>query len=299
MKKMSRRDKSKQKYTFFGESYRKGIFMRLQVCEENQEEKTFAACDFPGAFALKMDDGTIKVDPDNVEEILNIEESKKQTELKKIRKLSVIFRIIAIISVLSVLPSMFLFEYLWRIFMASSVLFYGFSLKPAVAIDIAKRILHKDEYMQLCRFHAAEHAAINAYYDLERAPTIEEIKKYSIFSYDCGILEATKSIWIYVGTGICLLFSGIWYVIAWAIFLIFSYYALKKELFFTEAPWLAKPTDFEYDTAIKVMNAAIKKKEELEEKMGGDVLSVMAKESEKWVSEFAAEIETPTQEEDD
>ena len=39
---------------------------------------------------------------------------------------------------------------------------------------------------RIFRFHSAEHMAINAYNKLKRVPTLEEIKKYSRFSNQCG-----------------------------------------------------------------------------------------------------------------
>ena len=41
----------------------------------------------------------------------------------------------------------------------------------------------------LTRYHGAEHMSIAAYMDLNRVPTIQEVKKYSVFSEYCGSMH--------------------------------------------------------------------------------------------------------------
>lgn len=46
-------------------------------------------------------------------------------------------------------------------------------------------ILRK-KYKNLFKFHAAEHMVLNAYVELQRVPSIDEIRKYPRFCNDCG-----------------------------------------------------------------------------------------------------------------
>lgn len=55
------------------------------------------------------------------------------------------------------------------------------------------------------RYHSAEHMVLNAYRDLQRVPTLEEIKHYSRFSEHCGSREIIHKLVSY--GSICVLIS--------------------------------------------------------------------------------------------
>ena len=63
-----------------------------------------------------------------------------------------------------------------------------------IAVNIAFVVLRlkKNEKVEsLIKFHSAEHAVINAYYDLKRLPEYRELRFYSNYAFDCGTTEFT------------------------------------------------------------------------------------------------------------
>ncbi len=264
MKKMSIVDKKEFKHTFFGLSNRRGIYMRLETEEKDEQMGCYSASQFPGAYACISEDGKIKVDPENVNDIIENIKEKDNEDSKKVNRMKNIFQIASIIFMILMLPMGFLHRYFVCLFAGLALICMGLGNIPCILYAVIRRIMGDKEYKQWARFHAAEHAAINAYYDLKRTPNMEEIKEYSIYSYRCGIAREMKKAWPCIGMGICRLIPGAWCFPFLVIFLIFSVWAYKKSLFFTEVVWLAEPTEFEYDAAIRVMKKAIEEKESVE-----------------------------------
>ena len=135
------------------------------------------------------------------------------------------------------------------------------NIMPAIT-KFFMRIAGDKDVKSLCRFHAAEHAAINAYYNLHRAPTMDEIKRYSIYSYNCGIPELIKDAWWLFGLGVCIWFPNLYFILAFFVFIIISFWARNVNFFFTEIGFLSRPTDLEYKTAIMVMEEVLRLKDE-------------------------------------
>ena len=62
-------------------------------------------------------------------------------------------------------------------------------------------------FVSLAKFHAAEHMAINAYEQLQRIPSLDEIKSFSRFSKDCGFMLISRRILTHLSVIILLLFA--------------------------------------------------------------------------------------------
>ncbi len=264
-KKMSRVDKN-ERLQLVGESNEKGILMRFSFGDARRTEKGFmqSSFEFPAAYACITDDGSIQVDPDCAQEVWNNIQKKEKEQLGTINKFSKALAISGFIGVIAMFPLLFVNNYLGCLAWAIGLICLGSSIIAQLIIGFGKRLKGDKTFRQTCRFHAAEHAAINAYNDLKRAPTLEEVKNYSMFAYNCSIAAAVGKSWTYIGLGICRLLPGLWMFIPLTIFLFVSIWASKNNYYFTEIGYLETPTDYEYNAAIEVMKKAIQNKEESE-----------------------------------
>lgn len=130
---------------------------------------------------------------------------------------------------------------------------------PIFIIFIGGKILRKKEYINFIKYHAAEHAVINGFYDLGRVPTKEEIKGYSNLSPRCGSLEFLYRIigwWI---PAIVVLLPNYWYTLFVGLILVvlFATIHAKKKLYFMEFLVTSNPTDSEYEVAISGLTNAL------------------------------------------
>lgn len=123
-----------------------------------------------------------------------------------------------------------------------------------------KRILGNENAKSLARFHSAEHAVINAYYDLNRVPTIDEIHEYSSYSYRCGSLVNFKQGILFLGFALArFAVSGLWIIPAMLAVCLICFILVKTNgITFMEFLVLDKPTDTEYTVAIKAMDESVK-----------------------------------------
>ena len=120
------------------------------------------------------------------------------------------------------------------------------------------RVLGNNKTRRFCRFHAAEHSVINAYYDLGRVPTMDEIRGYSSFAYNCGATDVAKKGWYWFGAFIFMNLSGLAALIFCAIFILISILAHFLEKFvFLQFIAIKKPTDKEYEIAIKALEEVL------------------------------------------
>ena len=127
------------------------------------------------------------------------------------------------------------------------------------------RFIGDKEIKRFCKLHAAEHAVINAYHDLGRLPTLEEIKKYSIFSYDCGIAYKAAKGWLWYGVGILVVLPSILGMIFGIVFLITTVLGFRVNFYFLQFVSLKKPTDKEYKIALAALSEIQKSQERVEE----------------------------------
>lgn len=115
------------------------------------------------------------------------------------------------------------------------------------------------DILSLMRFHAAEHAVINGYYDLGRTPTMKEIKNYSSFSRGCGSLEQSFNIVIFGLLAIVRFLTTGWLFVVLAVLTIALTIVLYKtgHFYFAEVMILEEPSDLEYEVAIKALETEL------------------------------------------
>ena len=118
------------------------------------------------------------------------------------------------------------------------------------------------------RYHAAEHIVINAYYKLQRVPTIEETKESSRFSKNCGSREIICRIWTYSLASLEMAFiaskSAIVYFVIFIGTIYFSNLAKRKGwLRFLQIFITTSPSDEEIEVAVE----GIKYFEKMEEQL--------------------------------
>lgn len=264
MKKMIRWEGAGLEISFSGVSTKNGIFMRVEK-EDIESDDNFSKILpslYPGAFARIAEDGKIIIDPE-IREYEEVEESARdETRFKKIFRLKLGLLISSIACfILSFICIFSENEYVPTFMVAMAFILYACSKLSSDIYCFAKLLMKDAKITQCFKFHAAEHAAINAYYDLKKVPTLSEIKDYSSFSYRCGVARGFKEAWVPLGIGICRLAPGNWYFLALIFLCLFSLWASKRNFYFVEIISLVKPTDYEYDAEIKCMSEAIKRKE--------------------------------------
>jgi len=100
---------------------------------------------------------------------------------------------------------------------------------------------------------------INAFYDLGRTPTLEEVRKYSRFSSECDYLKE-EACWFggIIIISIATFFSGKTYFILLVVLtVIFRYLNKMDKLYFMEFLTVGIPTDYEYEIAINGIKEAL------------------------------------------
>lgn len=137
-----------------------------------------------------------------------------------------------------------------------------------------KMKLKKGRECSIAKFHAAEHMAINAYKKLQRIPTLEEAKKYSRFSKNCGSRKILSRIFMFsmitVAMATLISYNGLIYLIVVLLIPLFRVILEKYGwLIFLQVFVTSKPTDKEIELAIEglrqfeIMEKMIKNDEEL------------------------------------
>lgn len=131
--------------------------------------------------------------------------------------------------------------------------------------------------VSLAKFHSAEHMAVNAYEQLQRIPTLGEIKRFSRFSKGCGFMLIMHRIVTHLSVIILLLFAiggnMSAYYFALAIIPAFMIIAWHKGWFkFLQVFFTAPPTDNELEVAIE----GLKNFEEMEKALNSQPSFVSA-----------------------
>lgn len=115
----------------------------------------------------------------------------------------------------------------------------------------------------LGRYHAAEHMAVNAYNDLGRAPTLEEVRTYSRFDENCGSMREFRKIISVLPQIVVLCFCtriyGIAYIICVIVASAIAVWGMDAKVKkYLQILITNKPTDIELKNAVE----GIKKLEE-------------------------------------
>lgn len=228
----------------------------------------FSASKKVGPFGLKSPRIVARIDeqgnivcgnPDDLE-------NKKQREgfydvYKSIeKKYDKLFAIIGFICLFLCIPAMFASEFLVCLGMALFLICVAGSISAGcIGFFIEKRRNNK-EMINVMKLHSAEHAVINAYYDLHRVPVLEEIRQYSNFSYGCGSLQKlTPSFWLCV-IALCSIFLNHYvYIVGVISFVLFWKPIFRKtKPYFLEILVTDEPTDREYAVAIAGLEYSLK-----------------------------------------
>lgn len=130
-------------------------------------------------------------------------------------------------------------------------------LPQAFAILLG-RIFRKKDVISFSKYLAAKNAVENAYYDLGRAPNMEEVEKYSIFAAEDKYTQNVHmaALWVIICV-VSTFFSGLeyWLITICAI-LILCALEWNHKLSFIQAMVVSKPDEIHYKVAIAAMEEA-------------------------------------------
>ena len=268
MRKIMKRDPIDLGFGFSGESNENGIFISVEAMDEVEKpgnKKEYIHTIFPGAFAMLLeDDEIVYTITDSIVETEEQKEYRDQESLR-IKKIRRNLMICSAICWILMIPAIFVNWYLPNVCIAFAFIFMALTNIPVYVYMTWMYLIGDERHKQIARFHYAEHAVINAYNDLRKVPTLEEIKNYSGFAYSCGIaLEFMKALDFLV-LGLCRFVPGIWFLLAVFLSLPLVSWWVKKGLYITEFISLRNPSDVEYQVAITALSKALEMKEKIDE----------------------------------
>lgn len=135
------------------------------------------------------------------------------------------------------------------LYMAMAVL----SILKGFIIFVA-RILGDKEFKNFSKFLAAKNAVENAYYDLKKVPTIEELKNYSIFSPTSKYLVFDNTATVLILICIVRFLPGVWYwIIISSVLVVIVVLQSKGVFFFWQLLIVSKPENIHYEVALKAL----------------------------------------------
>lgn len=224
-----------------------------------------ATISFNGRFAtVEEESGEIKFKNINSDPEEDGEELCMKPEMDgKIKKRG--FRVLLVSAVLIIAALVMMFvsitlpnAEIWINVFASVLylLLFVLILPKAIAILLG-RIFRNKDMINFSKYLGAKNAVENAYYDLGRAPTMEEIKEYSIYSSED---KYTRSSYIAL---LWLIFSCVRFLNGWAYWLVtiaailvLCWLEWKDKLVFFQAMVVSKPEEIHYKVAIAAMEEA-------------------------------------------
>ena len=109
---------------------------------------------------------------------------------------------------------------------------------------------------KVAKFHSAQHMIVNAYEDLQRVPTLKELKEYSRLSMRCGARPLLNRFFFNTLLLLCLIFGVHTDILTYMLALVFCWVfsSLDRKFGFTiafESLFLRKPSDRELNVAIE------------------------------------------------
>lgn len=168
------------------------------------------------------------------------------------------FKIASIITFIMSIVIGFININLMNVISALFLLMWACYFAPGTVGLFIEKMNGNEKVLNILRFHSAEHAAINAYQDLSRAPTLEEIRKYSNYSYNCGSLTEIKKFTLMSIFSIVSLLPNAMLVLVMMLAIVVLFIFIPEEkFFFMQFLVTANPTDREYKVAIKGIEYAL------------------------------------------
>lgn len=145
-------------------------------------------------------------------------------------------------------------------FILSYIMLSVTALKKAVTISLA-RVFGNEEIKSFSKFLAAKNAVQNAYYDLKKIPSIDEAKKYSIFSFTSEYItpyDAAFATWVIPYSIICHSIPfPLLLLLALFIVMVIVTLTMKHMLFFWQFLILSKPENIHYEAALKALSESV------------------------------------------
>lgn len=147
---------------------------------------------------------------------------------------------------------------LMRVISAIFLFVWSCYFNTKIVMLFVEKIKGNKEIIGIARFHSAEHASINAYNDLKRVPTLDEIRNYSNYSYTCGSLTSIKAFTLMLVIVIFRLVpNSIVFLVIIAVIMVIFIFIPENKFFFMQFLVTAKPTDREYKVAIEGLKYAL------------------------------------------
>lgn len=240
-----------------GDSLVDGISIRYASKNENGEFMYV-----PGRSTARINaDGEIYYTMDK--KIISKETDELFDRVEKVaNRLKMTFKIISLVMFVMIFVSCF-FASTIGIRLSLSICCLGIALS-GFANNLAWFVLRlkKDEdAISLMKFHSAEHAVINAYYDLKRIPNYKELRFYSNYSYDCGTLQFAPKLTVFTGFALIQLFLPWLWLIPGHLAVLLICYLLHREnkLCFLESVVLIQPTSKEYRVALAALGTELER----------------------------------------
>ena len=276
-KKMLKWNEQELNFGFSGLSTQHGIFIRAEEDETRMSMgdlfRRFFSDGYPGAFAHMSENGEIKVHNERGFSLPEKWKMEAEREMKIIQKVRNGFFFAFISLWIVMIPSFMLSKYLPTLLMAIGFICLGCSKIAPIIYQYTIRCFGFEPARQRHRFHSAEHAVINAFYDLKRVPTLDEVKSYSNYSYYCGTTLYFRDAASFLTIGFCRLLPNEWYLMGLLIVLPLVFWFMKKRMYLLEYFTLLEPTDKEYSVAIAALEGALELKSNVD--AAKDVFSVL------------------------
>lgn len=224
-----------------------------------------AAVSFNGRFVtVEEESGEVKfknisINPENDEEEVCIK-SKMDEKIKKSGFRVLLVSAATIIGGLAMMfaSTMFQNAEVWINVIATIVylMMFGLVLPKAFAILIG-RITKDKDMISFSKYLGAKNAVENAFYDLGRAPNMEEVKKYSTYSSEDKYTKSSYIAFLWLIISCVRFFDGwsYWLVNIGAI-LVFCWLEWKNKLAFIQAMTVSKPDEIHYKVAIAAIEDA-------------------------------------------
>lgn len=264
MKKIMKRKGTDVESYISGYSLEYGILLRAQTT--GNDGINFFENMYPGAFATIDDSGNVKIMHEEQFKLSDKQKEKELKDKKAIKRLENALFFAGVIFLLLVIPAVMLSSNIGIFCVGMSFICFGLKNVATIIYQYILRSMGDKRTIQTHRFHAAEHAVVNAYYDLNRVPTLDEIKNYSYYSYYCGTINIFMDAWPNLIVGFCRFFPGNWFFVPLVFAIsIFAWAVKKQKLFFVEYFTLYEPTEKEYKVVIAALSGALEYKSRVDD----------------------------------